>query len=361
MPNGKGRFSYLEYCADRLFTDADTHIDELAQVSTRGEKATGDTNGKHGKDASGGWNYRKAYFMDFDGKYYLCTISVEIGADGNAVYNIGKMKERSFPDVQKALRGSSANGGAQVGSTSFENSIRDTSEKNNSKFSETENSPDIRYLLTAEEAEAEAEANANVGGLTAAETRARQRDIDEIGVDASGFSTRFEAVQAKHIHNMHGENGKHDNTMRDTMDVARIQYVIDNYDRADPGKRAKGYQENRNGKSVSSKTIVFSKKVNGTYYVVEAVPDTKAKCVYIYTAYMNKNGALQATDAEAPARTAETDLANTPEQTIAQSPSGSQEENPPDIRYLLTAEEAEAEAEANANGGGLTEAETATR
>lgn len=115
--------------------NAGAHIDELAQASIRGKKTVEDAAGKHGEDASGGWNYRKAYFMDFDGKYYLCTISVEIGADGNAVYNIGEMKERSFPDVQKALRGSSANGGAQVGTTSSEDIIRNSAENSKRKFS----------------------------------------------------------------------------------------------------------------------------------------------------------------------------------------------------------------------------------
>ena len=34
---------------------------------------------------------------------------------------------------------------------------------------------------------------------------------------------------------------------------------------------------------------MFSKAVNGTYYVVEAVPDTTKHTTYIVTAYMTKN------------------------------------------------------------------------
>ena len=115
---------------------AGAHIDELVQVSTRGPKNVPDIDNRHGKMASGGWNYRTAYFLDFDGKYYRCRISIAIGSDGKAVYNnIGAMEERSFPTAQKALNGSSANSGALGREASSENSIRNTSENVNKQFS----------------------------------------------------------------------------------------------------------------------------------------------------------------------------------------------------------------------------------
>lgn len=92
---------------------AGAHIDELAEISRRGKRNAEDENGEHGEKAAGGWNYRTAYFRDWDGAYFKCTISVQIGKDGNAVYNIGKMEKSTFPAVPKALNGSSANGGAQ--------------------------------------------------------------------------------------------------------------------------------------------------------------------------------------------------------------------------------------------------------
>jgi len=39
-----------------------------------------------------------------------------------------------------------------------------------------------------------------------------------------------------------------------------------------------------------SPTIVYTKRVNGYYYVVEAVPDTKAGNLQLVTAYKNKGG-----------------------------------------------------------------------
>ena len=96
--------------------NAAAHIDELAQVSVRGNRTVNDYGGRHGSMASGGWNYRTAYFEDFDGKYYEIKISVAQSADGSMLYNIGDMKERSAP--QKINGSSAAGGGALRGSTS---------------------------------------------------------------------------------------------------------------------------------------------------------------------------------------------------------------------------------------------------
>lgn len=51
---------------------------------------------------------------------------------------------------------------------------------------------------------------------------------------------------------------------------------------------------------------MFSKAVNGTYYVVEAVPDTSKHMTYITSAYMTKNKptGVQSADAFAPKLTA---------------------------------------------------------
>ena len=51
---------------------------------------------------------------------------------------------------------------------------------------------------------------------------------------------------------------------------------------------------------------MFSKAVNGTYYVVEAVPDTSKHMTYITSAYMTKNKptGVQSADAFVPTLTA---------------------------------------------------------
>ncbi len=60
--------------------------------------------------------------------------------------------------------------------------------------------------------------------------------------------------------------------------------------------------------------VVFRKKVNGTYYVVEAVPDSKYKKMWIVSAYMDKKGGgTQAPDAKNPRNTPDAFLASSPQ------------------------------------------------
>lgn len=101
-----------------LKSNAAVHIDELAQISERGSTKA-DKNSRHAEFAPKGWNYRTAYFHDFDGKYYRVQISVAQNDNGNVVYNIGRIEERSLPTIY----GSSAEGGALGGKTSFEESV----------------------------------------------------------------------------------------------------------------------------------------------------------------------------------------------------------------------------------------------
>ena len=109
------------------------------------------------------------------------------------------------------------------------------------------------------------------------------------GVDVSGNRTEIEPRIIAHILKEHGAEGTTDQSMRDINDIARIQYVLDNYDDVVPAGSSAAYQTIKpNGKPGQAKTVAFSKAVNGTYYVVEAVPDTKAKIIFVVSAYMAK-------------------------------------------------------------------------
>lgn len=118
------------------------------------------------------------------------------------------------------------------------------------------------------------------------------QDIKRItGVDVSGNKTMLEPRIVEHILKRHGKDGNADNSMRDVNDIGRIQYVIDNYDTMEDGGRVRAYvTPGKNGKDVPAQSVVIKKKVNGTYFVVEAVPDTKRKTIYITSAYMSKDG-----------------------------------------------------------------------
>ena len=108
---------------------AAAHIDELAQISKNKGVVKADYDGRHGEMASGGWSYRNAYFEDYNGQYYLVTISTAIGNDGRQIYNIGQTKE----DVNPKIKGSSAKkGNGPQGITSSQDSIRNSDEVVNS-------------------------------------------------------------------------------------------------------------------------------------------------------------------------------------------------------------------------------------
>ena len=108
---------------------AEAHIDELGQVSQRGNKTVPDT--KNHAFATDGFNYRTAYFLDNDGNYYRVTMSVGKNGDINTIYNVGKLKEAPFPHVAQRPYGKSAKG-----ETSSTNSIRENGEKYNSNFNQ---------------------------------------------------------------------------------------------------------------------------------------------------------------------------------------------------------------------------------
>lgn len=100
------------------------HIDELGKVSAF-KRSDHDKGGKHGEKASGGWNYRTAYFMDFDGKYYQLGISVIIDKDGKAFYNIGEIRERKPPkSLGSSVAISEADyNGARLGKLSYKDIV----------------------------------------------------------------------------------------------------------------------------------------------------------------------------------------------------------------------------------------------
>ena len=112
--------------------NAAAHIDELVEVSSKGKKTVIDKDARHGDMASGGWNYRTAYFMDFDGKYYKTTISVADGSGGSVIYNVGHMKEEAFPKI----KGSYAEKGNGPRGNASDSSIRQSNDNSQEKSSD---------------------------------------------------------------------------------------------------------------------------------------------------------------------------------------------------------------------------------
>lgn len=106
---------------------AESHIDELAEASTRnGRKLTQDKK-KHAF-AINGFSYRTAYFHDFDGKYYKVTISVGHNGTKATVYNVAQIKEDTLPTANILA----VNGSKAVGKYPLKHSISDSGENVNS-------------------------------------------------------------------------------------------------------------------------------------------------------------------------------------------------------------------------------------
>lgn len=83
------------------------------------------------------------------------------------------------------------------------------------------------------------------------------------------------------------KNGKSDQSMKDLHNMARIGYVIENYDKIVEGDLNYEYKNKDNS---YSKNVILQKKIDDNYfYVVEAVPDTARKTLHIVSAYINKN------------------------------------------------------------------------
>ena len=92
-----------------------------------------------------------------------------------------------------------------------------------------------------------------------------------------------------------GENGSANQSMSDVNDIGRLQYIIDNYDTATFGGKSASYTTvKENGKAGQAPVVLFSKKIDGTYYVAEAVPNTRRKTLYITSAFIT-NGAQKET------------------------------------------------------------------
>ena len=90
--NGNTRYLNNKEFLSKL--TAETHVDELAQISQKiNKKPIPDY--KNHKFARDGFDYRSAYFEDFDGQYYKITMSVGKNGIIDTIYNIGKMDKKN--------------------------------------------------------------------------------------------------------------------------------------------------------------------------------------------------------------------------------------------------------------------------
>jgi hypothetical protein len=155
------------------------------------------------------------------------------------------------------------------------------------------------------------------------------------GIRVDGYKVAIEARQIKHILKDHGKNGLSDNSMADNADIAKMEFALDSPDDISASGKTQAYTHMVNGRNRTADTVLYEKNIGEkSYYVVQAVPDTKAKTLFIVSAFIGKKGykkeASQLINAKNLDATAKTGSANASAGIISQ-PSNSvntSDENP---------------------------------
>lgn len=98
-------------------------------------------------------------------------------------------------------------------------------------------------------------------------------------------------------------------------DAARLEYVLLNYDSVQPVVYASGdldtSAEFRDADNRPVPMLKYAKKVEGAFYVVEAISDSKYKKFWVVGAYMEgADSVTQAPNAQSPGNTSKTSLAS---------------------------------------------------
>lgn len=115
------------------------------------------------------------------------------------------------------------------------------------------------------------------------------QDIEKlVGFDVSSFEHVIDGGHIGHIDKRHGEHGEADQSMKDLEDIGRVKYVLDNYDDIKSSEDSNSQYKNSDG--TPAKIVQYTKRVNGNYYVVEAIPDTKNNKLRIVSVYKTKAG-----------------------------------------------------------------------
>ena len=111
--------------------------------------------------------------------------------------------------------------------------------------------------------------------------------------------------------------------MANPSDIAKIEYALKNYDVISLAGKTQAYTHMVKGRNRTVDTVIYEKSIGEkSYYVVQAVPDTKAKTLYVVTAFIGKKGYKkedsQLINAKSPDVTAKTGSVNPSDGSISQ-------------------------------------------
>ena len=134
----------------------------------------------------------------------------------------------------------------------------------------------------------------------------------QLNVDIKGYTINANTNTFEHIEKRHGENGEHDRSMKNMDDVALMAYVLDNYDRVEVLKNAKGELAITHAFTAKDGTgapmMRFEKDINGKQYVVVAVVENKYKKLWVVSEYKKEDTSQTSNDENILPPTSETHL-----------------------------------------------------
>ena len=102
-----------------------------------------------------------------------------------------------------------------------------------------------------------------------------------IGVDTKDFANVLSESEVRHIVGRHGKIGKADHS-KPVYDMARMGYIIKNFDLLEEGKGAKAY---KNSDGTNAKTIIIKKKIGEREF--EIIEGWQAQIVGNWGLYRN--------------------------------------------------------------------------
>ena len=205
------------------------------------------------------------------------------GALGMSVESDGT--EKGSADLKAA--GPAAEGSGIVNETQVNDDPAVHTAAQNASIEEYKNSVDPKMAEYVDKVRAGEKLEPYV--VTRTSDRMRSAMMELTGLDKVGDYTLLDNNGVQHITNRHaGGDGSADATMKNSADVARAAYVLNNFDNAYLGTRkAEGYFDSR---SKRAPIVIFEKKIDGSHIIVEAVTDTKRGKNYIISEYLSSVG-----------------------------------------------------------------------
>lgn len=113
------------------------------------------------------------------------------------------------------------------------------------------------------------------------------KDIQVLtGLNTLGNRIVVGADDIRHVLSRHGASGKADHSMQNIDDIARLCYVLANYDTMEWDGGVSNLYKTKDGKKAPQ--LIIKKRIDGTYYIVEVASDSSKNRNVVSTIYLKK-------------------------------------------------------------------------